>query len=258
MKELGSSKYLHRCVRELDGFVAVSHFIADALSNMCPDAKCKTWVVYNALDPSWFEQSANPVVLEDEPINVTYVGRIVAEKGVLEVAQAYKLLSSISKTLMLSFVGGTGFSKNAPETSFVREVKALVDTSSPNVEYLGARSNDFIRQHLKNSDIVIVPSKVKEAFGRVLLEAMSQGNACIISKSGALPEVGGDAVRVLEDVSSQAILSAIEELIMNKSALLDLKRKALDRAKEFSVQACYPDLAKYRIELINGESHWKA
>lgn len=258
MKELRSSKSLYRCVRALDSFVAVSHFIADALSNMCPDAKCKTRVVYNALDSSWFEQPANPIDIEDVPISVTFVGRIVAEKGVLEVAQAYKLLSSTSKSLKLSLVGGTGFSKNAPETGFEREVKALIDTSSSNVEYLGPRSNDFIRQHLKNSDIVIVPSKVKEAFGRVLLEAMSQGNACIISKSGALPEVGGDAVRVLEDVSSQAILSAIEELIMNKSAILDLKRKALERAKEFSVQACYADLAKYRIELVNGESHWKA
>ncbi|NRP35938.1 Spore coat protein SA [Marinobacterium sp. xm-d-579] len=258
MKELRSSKFLQSCARELDSFVAVSHFVADSLSNMCPEAKSKTKVVYNALDDSWFDRPESTIDLDDLPINVTYIGRIVPEKGVLEIAQAFKQLSLSSKRFKFSFIGSSGFLKTASETDFEREVKRLVEASSSSVEYLGARNNDFIRQHLQKSDLVIVPSKVKEAFGRVLLEAMSQNNACIISDAGALPEVGGEAVIVLETVSAEAIISTIEKLTANKSCITDLKRKAIERAKEFSVQACYPDLAKYRFELLNGENHWKA
>jgi glycosyltransferase involved in cell wall biosynthesis len=258
MKEFRSSKFLQNCARELDRFVAVSHFVADSLSNMCPDAKSKTKVVYNALDDNWFDRPESTIDLGDLPINVTYIGRIVPEKGVLEVAQAFKQLSLSSKRCKFTFIGGSGFLKSASETDFEREVKRLVEASSSSVEYLGARSNDFIRQHLQKSDLVVVPSKVEEAFGRVLLEAMSQDNACIISDAGALPEVGGEAVMVLETVSAEAIIFAIEKLMVNKSCITDLKRKAIERAKEFSVQACYPDLARYRFELLNGENHWKA
>lgn len=257
MKELQSPKFLRNCVRELDSFVAVSHFVADSLSDMCPDAKSKTEVVYNALDDSWYARPESTMDLDDQPINVTYIGRIVPEKGVLEVAQAFKQLSLSSKRFICSFVGSSGFLKGATETDFEREIKQLVEASGSSVEFLGARSNDFIRQHLQKSDVVIVPSKVKEAFGRVLLEAMSQNNACIISDAGALPEVGGEAVLVLETVSAEAIISSIEMLMLDKVRITDLKGKAFVRAKEFSVQACYPDLARYRIELVNGESHWK-
>lgn len=258
MKELRSPRFLQNCVREIDCFVAVSHFVADSLSKMCPEVKSKTKVVYNALDESWFDRPESTIDLDDLPINVTYIGRIVPEKGVLEVAQAVKQLSLSSKRFNFSFIGSSGFLKSASETDFEREVKRLVEASSSSVEYLGARSNDFIRQHLQKSDLVIVPSKVKEAFGRVLLEAMSQNNACIISDAGALPEVGGEAVIVLETVSAETITSTIEKLMADKSCITDLKRKAVERAKEFSVQACYPDLARYRFELLNGENHWKA
>jgi glycosyltransferase involved in cell wall biosynthesis len=258
MKELASSKFLQTCVRKLDGFVAVSHFVANSILAMCPEVKSKINVVYNALDDSWFHRDQSFIPTDDLPINVTYIGRMVPEKGVLEVAEAFKQLSLSSNRFKFSFIGGSGFLKKTSETDFVREIKRLVSESGSNVEFLGSRSNDFIRQHLQESDIVIVPSKVKEAFGRVLLEAMSQNNVCIISDAGALPEVGGESVLELEKVSSEAITSTIEKLMLNRSSIADLKLRAHERAKEFSVQACYPALARYRRELVNGENHWKA
>ena len=63
---------------------------------------------------------------------------------------------------------------------------------------------------------------------------------------------------MLETVSADGIISAIEKLMMDESLLTNLKHKASERAKEFSIQACYPDLVRYRTDLLNGENHWKA
>lgn len=258
MKEFKSLKFMQNCARELDGFVAVSHFVANSLIGMCSEASGKVNVVYNALDDSWFDCAENSLEVDESLVKVTYIGRIVPEKGVLEVAEAFRNLSHSSKRFKFSFIGSSGFLKTASETDFEREIMRLVEASDSSVEFLGSQTNEFIRQHLQVNDLVIIPSKVKEAFGRVLLEAMSQNNACIISDSGALLEVGGDAVAVLETVSSDAIISAIEKLMMNEACIARLKHKAFERAKEFSVQACYPDLVRYRTDLLNGENHWKA
>jgi glycosyltransferase involved in cell wall biosynthesis len=258
MKEFKSSKFVQNLVRELDGFVAVSHFVADSLMCMSPEASGKLNVVYNALDDSWFDRADCSRTVDESSVKVTYIGRIVPEKGVLEVAEAFKQLSQSSERFKFSFIGGSGFLRKTSETDFEREIKRLIEGSDSSVQFLGPQTNDFIRQHLQINDIVIVPSKVKEAFGRVLLEAMSQHNACIISDSGALLEVGGDAVAMLETVSADGIISAIEKLMMDESLITNLKLKAFERAKEFSIQACYPDLVKYRADLLNGENHWKA
>ena len=251
IKELASSKLLKACLSSLDQFIAVSQFVADSLGRLDPKVSQKTSVVYNAIDADWFstkediEQSSNTV-------RITYVGRIVPEKGVLETAEAFNRVMSLHQNIHCSMLGGAGFGPSNRLTPFERNVIELSQRSDKTFSYLGSQSNEYVLAHLAQSDIVVVPSKVQEAFGRVLIEAMSQSNACICSRSGALPEVGSDAVIVLEEVSADSIERAIVGLLDSPDKLKQLKLRAKQRAQEFSVLRCYPRLNEYRDELVFG------
>ena len=253
MKELRSARILNGCVSLLDQFVAVSEFVARTLFDMAPLAAHKSTVVHNAIDEDWFISGLNSLSDKKET-RVTYVGRIVPEKGVAEVAEAFGRVLSIRNDVSASILGGAGFGSSDNLTDFELHIKGIAHRSGKAFSFIGSQSNEFVLKHLMESDIVVVPSKVQEAFGRVLIEAMSQSNACICSPLGALPEVGGEAVIMLDEVSPDSIVRELLALIDTPSKLNEWKLKAKTRAQEFRVSECYPILREYRSSLVFGET----
>jgi glycosyltransferase involved in cell wall biosynthesis len=86
-----------------------------------------------------------------------------------------------------------------------------------------------------SSGIVLVPSRVPEGFGRVALEAMAMGRAVIVSDSGALPEVVGDAGIVIPSGGPKAACTEWIEALntLADAALLGERTEAgLTRARE--------------------------
>ena len=89
-------------------------------------------------------------------------------------------------------------------------------------------------QYMNASDIVVLPSistpTIKEQYGRAVAEAMACGRTVIVSQSGALPELIGEAgLQVPEnDVPSlrEALRSAIEDPVLRAR----LGNSALQRA----------------------------
>lgn len=61
---------------------------------------------------------------------------------------------------------------------------------------------DDMREAYSVSKLVVVPSRVEEAFGRVPAEAMVSGIPCVVSNRGGLPEVVGDTGEVVSEVDS--------------------------------------------------------
>jgi glycosyltransferase involved in cell wall biosynthesis len=61
-----------------------------------------------------------------------------------------------------------------------------------NVNYIGYRSNDYIRENIKNYNMYVYPSIFEETSCISLLESMSAGLYCIITNYGALFETGAE------------------------------------------------------------------
>jgi glycosyltransferase involved in cell wall biosynthesis len=59
-----------------------------------------------------------------------------------------------------------------------------------------------MREAYAETKVIVVPSRVKESFGRVPAEAMVSGIPCVVSNRGALPEVVGDTGEVVTSVDS--------------------------------------------------------
>ena len=59
-----------------------------------------------------------------------------------------------------------------------------------------------MREAYAEAKVVVVPSRVKESFGRVPAEAMVSEIPCVVSNRGGLPEVVGETGEIIDDVES--------------------------------------------------------
>ena len=64
--------------------------------------------------------------------------------------------------------------------------------SLPNVNYIGYRPNQYIKDNLKNYHMYVYPSIFEETFCISLLESMAAGLYCITTDLGALYETGAE------------------------------------------------------------------
>ena len=72
--------------------------------------------------------------------------------------------------------------------------QALYDQAKklPNVNYIGYKSNEYIKENLKDYHMFVYPSIWEETFCISLLEAMAAGLYCITTNYGALYETGAE------------------------------------------------------------------
>ena len=72
--------------------------------------------------------------------------------------------------------------------------KALYDQARqlPNVNYIGYKPNEYIKQHLKDYRLFVYPSIWEETFCISLIEAMAAGLYCVTTNYGALFETGAE------------------------------------------------------------------
>ena len=74
------------------------------------------------------------------------------------------------------------------------QYKALYDQARqlPNVNYIGYKPNEYIKQHLKDYRLFVYPSIWEETFCISLIEAMAAGLYCVTTNYGALFETGAE------------------------------------------------------------------
>src|SRR5262249_54095998 len=110
-------------------------------------------------------------------LTVGYIGNISREKGIFTIARAARRVRDASEDGIRFIIAGTGKD----------ELLAEVTSHFPSAltKFTGWVSPDgFYRQ----VDVVIVPSLVNEAFGRVSIEPLAYGVPVIVARSGGLPE----------------------------------------------------------------------
>jgi glycosyltransferase involved in cell wall biosynthesis len=114
------------------------------------------------------------------------------------------------------------------------------------VQFLGrVPLNDLVALY-NAADAFIYPS-LYEGFGIPLLEAMACGCPVITSNVSSLPEVAGEAARLVDPQSVDQIADAMTELLTNDTVRGDLREKGLRRAAQFSWSRCAEEtLAVYQ------------
>ena len=83
------------------------------------------------------------------------------------------------------------------------------------------------------ADLFLYPS-LYEGFGLPVLEAMACGAPVITSNTSSLPEVAGDAGRLVDPFSVEAMAAAIAEVLTDDALRREMAEKGKEQAKRFS------------------------
>jgi glycosyltransferase involved in cell wall biosynthesis len=163
--------------------------------------------------------------LSNKRIKICYVGRIVREKGILDLMEAFYNLQG-KYEVELHIIGNGGL-RNELIAKFKNE----------NICYHGAISNSKLPEFFSTADILVLPSLTtdtwKEQFGRVLTESMACGVVPIGSTSGEIPNVIGDAGLVFKEGNSLDLQNKIETLLNNNALMSELSNKSAERATKY-------------------------
>lgn len=188
------------------------------------------------LDPSHF--GSNDFRRPHSEFRIGFVGRLVLEKGVLDLWEAFLPLADRAVLVLI----GEG-----PLRDVIRQEAATAGLAH-RVEMPGFVPYEQVPACLKELDALVLPSRTtpvwKEQFGHVLVEAMLAGVPVIGSDSGAIPEVIGEAGLLFPEGSAAALRERLV-FLMDQPA----ERQCLAEAGRQRALAQFTDAAIARATL---------
>jgi glycosyltransferase involved in cell wall biosynthesis len=162
-----------------DHVITVSGYTKNLVHNYYGIPQDKITVVYNGVDPAEFTAADIRRVFPHDHI-VLYVGRLTFQKGIeyfLRAAQ--KVLEYHPNTVFIVVGDGDMFTRHVIEAAGLG--------ISSRVIFTGFLHGEKLRSIYQMSDLFVMPS-VSEPYGLVVLEALSSGLPCIVSKQAGVTE----------------------------------------------------------------------
>ncbi|MSR05444.1 MAG: glycosyltransferase [Gemmatimonadetes bacterium] len=101
------------------------------------------------------------------------------------------------------------------------------------VRYLGFVDDRTLREAYHGASLLVYVSQV-EGFGLPPLEAMASGTPVIASNISSLPEVCGDAARLVSPDDTEGLSTAIGDILTNPALARRLTEAGRERARNFS------------------------
>ena len=162
---------------------------------------------------------------------IAYFGRLTQEKGVHVLIAALAALKNQFWQLLID-----DFEHDS--TEYTGRISQTINEAGICDRVIRfTASHTAMPDYMRAADIVVVPSIVKEQYGRVAPEAMACGCAVIVSDIGALPELVGDTGLKVPPGNIRALSLAIADLLANPDKRAALALHAETRARvELSVE----------------------
>ncbi|HIS40067.1 MAG TPA: glycosyltransferase family 4 protein [Candidatus Aphodovivens avistercoris] len=194
----------------------------------------------NSIDAREFAESSSgrdyraELGLPENSFLVSFVGRLVPEKGVIPLLNALKMLDR--DDFVVAFAG------KGPLESSVQNL------GKKNCIVLGRLSRPDVAALLKQTDLLCLPSR-SEGFATVLLEAAACGTPVMTTDVGGVKELIPDPSfgTILPDASPSTIAKALDEAIEGRKALplqgakcreLVTESYSWSRTAEKTIKAC--------------------
>ncbi len=230
-------------------FIATSNYVANKLSENKIILPERVFTVYNGINTDKFKKTINSEEkkalrekygIHEDDVVIMFCGRTVKGKGVKELLLALEKTKHTEKCKLL-IIGNSNFG-NEVITDYDKELYEISKRLPDKVKFTGFINNDELYKMHNISDISVVPSISEEAFGLVVVEAMSSGLPIIATKSGGIPEIIGDNSGILIEKDENIIKNiadSIDYLVENKEVRAVLSKAEKERAEKFNLDNYY-------------------
>ncbi len=164
----------------------------------------------------------------NDKFTIGFVGRFVPEKNIDLLLDA---VQQLALPVCLRLIG------NGSQRAQLEEQACSLNVEIAFVEPVPL---DQLAALYHQLDALVLPSRTtpvwKEQFGRVLVEAMACGVPVIGSRSGAIPEVIGDAGLIFPEGDASALADCLHRLIASTELHADLRQRGLARVQAHYTQ----------------------
>jgi glycosyltransferase involved in cell wall biosynthesis len=174
---------LARLLRGAHWVVGVSQAMLDDARSLVPDIADRSSVIYNAVD----EESEAVTPLDSGAPELFCVGRLVQEKGWDVAIRALKDVRAAYPDVRMTIVG------DGPERSNLERLAAELGLSAA-IRFTGWVLPSDVGALLQSAFLVLLPSRWREPFGLVALQAAEAGRPVVASRVGGLAEIVSDGV----------------------------------------------------------------
>lgn len=218
------------CLRSSNWVSAVSQAMLEDARKIAPEIENKSSLIYNGL-PMPGIKPANYQF--DEPI-LLCIGRLVPEKGFDLALEAFAHVHKVFPKARLLIAGDGICMVDLKSQAKTLNIQAFVDFS-------GWIDPDKIIDLINKAVLVIVPSRWREPFGLVALQASQMARPVVASNVGGLPEIvvhrRTGFLYKNEDINDLA--AYIITLLKNPEITMQMGKEARIRAKSlFSIERC--------------------
>lgn len=184
-------------------------------------------------DPGLYSEEENVKLSKSLGIHATdkvivYVGRLVRDKGIHELIDAFKKLSEVSSDIKLLLVGT--YEKDLDPLS--PEAEKEINTN-PNIILVGWQ--DDVRPYFAISDILAFPS-YREGFPNVVMQAASMGLASIVTDINGCNEIITEGVngKIIPVKDAEALFGSLKAVVED-----DVLRNAMATNARESITSRY-------------------
>ena len=228
--------------RILDKFGEIyEHILTNSIKKNIKDfygvsGKCMEWlkhfnieakgIFYNSIDTSEGERYKSYINKSKDRIEITYIGRMIEEKGVLKLISAFKQLEKKYKNIELNLAGSGSILQKIIEAN----------KNENDIKILGKISHDEVLKLLGKTKIFVNPSAFPEGLPTSILEAGMMKCAVIATPMGGTKEIiSNDDIGYICGFETYQIQEKIEKLIKNENEVLKLSNNIYDIvSKQFS------------------------
>lgn len=172
---------------------------------------------------------SRPSPSRDDPHRVIAVGNVLPRKNLLTVGTAIARMRAAGSGAELRIVGQVGTEGMPIE----RELRRMLGDA---VSFTGYLSTARLASEYADADVLAFPS-LFEGFGIPAIEAMHAGVPVVVSDTGSLPEVVGDAGIVIGPTDVDAWTSALLQLLGSPGMRAEFTRLGRQRARALSWKA---------------------
>ncbi|HET8633829.1 MAG TPA: glycosyltransferase family 4 protein [Gemmatimonadales bacterium] len=216
----GASRRRRQAMEAVAAIAATSALAAEPLRRERPD------LTVSVIPQSGVDVPASVVQRNDGTVNIGFIGRLVAERGLDLVLPALTRLGGGWRLL----VSGTG-----PEQIALEALAERLGIAA-SVTWLGAQPRAQRLALLQELDILVSTPRDGEGWQELIatpvMLAMAHGIPVVGSRHGVLPERLGDAGMLVPPDDGEALAEALGELVRDQSQRHALGLAARRRAQE--------------------------